>query len=44
MSWITMPAAAVLLATISYYVVERPAQFFGRMLLTSMNMPMARAK
>jgi peptidoglycan/LPS O-acetylase OafA/YrhL len=37
LSWAAIPAAAVLLATISHYVVERPAQSAGRMLLARMN-------
>ncbi len=48
LSWVTMPAAAVLLAGVSYYLVERPAQWLGRRLLTRMtfsgSVPMAAAK
>jgi len=34
--WIAMPGAAVLLAAISHYAIERPAQSFGRMLFARM--------
>jgi len=34
--WIAIPGAAVMLAAISHYAIERPAQSVGRMLLARM--------
>jgi peptidoglycan/LPS O-acetylase OafA/YrhL len=35
--WIAIPAASILLATVSHYVLERPAQSAGRMVLARIN-------